>query len=148
MKVFIVHYDLPEFYTIPLVSKIMKKYNYVARAFGFELRVVDTKGWFLSNCGGSYLAYSNLLEALEGLNNLSIVMLEPESYFIKKGIKPMSLKNFKHPKDCVYIIGPDYGGTDTSFLNKDIYYVRIDTKNDVPLWASTVMGIVAYDCSE
>lgn len=52
------------------------------------------------------------------------------------------LSGFVHPKDAVYIVGPDYGALG---LPEDVKSVRLPTARPIEIWAATALAIVLYD---
>lgn len=109
-------------------------YDYTARSYGAELRVVDELG----ECGiDGVPLYESLAEALKGLTG-SIVCLS------KSDPDAVELASFKHPEDAVYIIGPDYSGY---VVPEGASSVIIPTPGPeyVELWSQVVAGIVLFD---
>lgn len=55
-----------------------------------------------------------------------------------------SLKDYKHPKDCIYIFGNNAAGN-RGFITDEDDVVGVETPNPTMLYAVTSCGIVLYD---
>jgi len=55
----------------------------------------------------------------------------------------INIKNFVHPKQCVYLLGPEDGGLSKNALSICKYIVQIPTRNCLNL--SVAAGILMYD---
>jgi hypothetical protein len=110
-------------------------YDYTARAYDAELRVVDE----LHECGiGGVPLYGSLEDALDGLDGTIVCMNKHENQ------DGQLLESFEHPVDAIYIIGPDYtsydkpnGSVEVAITTPGVPYIE--------LWSHVVAGIVLYD---
>jgi len=110
-------------------------YDYTARAYDVELRVVDE----LHECSIEGVPlYDSLSDALSGLSGQVVCLHKEESP------EGTPLETFEHPLDAVYVIGPDYSGYD---VPEGALEVGITTPGPeyLELWSHVVAGIVLYD---
>jgi hypothetical protein len=110
-------------------------YDYTARAYDAELRIVDVNG----ECGIEGVAlYPSLEAALDGLTGTVVCLHKHEA------AQGEALETFVHPQDAVYIVGPDFASYVPPVRSVE---VAITTPGPVylELWSHVVAGMVLYD---
>lgn len=106
-------------------------YDYACRAFGVEkIVVIDPTDQVQLGINKA----RNLETALRFFTGHEPVLIH--------GLGEEEVSGFVHPRDAVYIVGPDYG---TLGLPEGVKSVRIPTEWPIELWAATALAIVLYD---
>jgi hypothetical protein len=127
----IFHWDAKPYFDYRHQRLWFQHYDYACRAFGAEKVVIvdPTNAVALGTSKAQ-----DLETALRFFTGYEPVLIH--------GNGSKELSGFVHPKDAVYIVGPDYGALG---LPEDVKSVRIPTANPVELWAATALAIVLYD---
>jgi hypothetical protein len=63
--------------------------------------------------------------------------------FIELDEKAFDMKDFQHPENPFYVVGPNYGDVTSSIEPK--YWLRIPTVKNYPLFDETALMITLYD---
>ena len=94
----------------------------------------------------NYEEFTDITEALEKYEDVRLCVLTGDS---PDDIEPISLEDYEHPEDVLYILGFDYGDVEFEKLEKykdRCDFVHIDTEgNFSALWSHTVLGITLWD---
>ena len=122
---------------------VMKFYTFTMKAFGIKnLDVITDTNIEWTDSEINFRQFKTLKEAIKLYKNKEIVVIEKSDNYPRKRFK--NLSNFIHPKDnVVYLIGSDYGQINLKLLKKPVL-VTIKTKNTIPLWSHTALGILMF----
>lgn len=127
------HWDCKIGTSTKMKRQMYQYYDFTAKAFGVEdLLLVDKD----DSCT---IEPPNVFETKEAA--FAKVSTACIPVYISENGK-LDLKDFIHPTDALYIIGPNYTGYD---VPEDAYSVRIETRGLVPLWSHVALGIVLAD---
>jgi len=123
------HWELPASISAnpKAVKKLLLHWSHTAKCFGIKdiyLIDVDKTGAFI----GDNQVNCKVIKSLDELKGKLV--------FVEQGGK--SLTEFKHPKDCIYVFGSDYG----SLPKADV-----SIEAELPLYAEQACAIVLYDRS-
>ena len=108
-------------------KKLLLHWSHTAKCFGIKdiyLIDVDGTGAFI----GDEQVNCKVIQSFDELKGKMV--------FVEQGGKP--LKDFKHPKDCIYVFGSDYG---------QLPKADVSVETELALYAEQACAIVLYDRS-
>ena len=115
------------------------------KPFGIHgLDIIDPEGLYppVGDAELETYIWPNLEMAVKRWPDLRLVVLD-------KDYSTVSLQEYIHPEDALYIVGPDSDRVNISALNAyeadRLDVVQILTPLDAPMWSPVALGIALYD---
>lgn len=126
------HWDCKIGASFTLKRQIYQYYDFTAKSFGVNDLLLVDRDSTCTICAPNI--FGTLEEVLDKFKHVTPVYISEKA--------KVDLENFGHPKDALYIVGPNYTGYD---VPEEALGVRMDVEKKVPLWAHVALGIVLMD---